>query len=519
MNYEELRQRVSFWVAPIAGGSPAGTSAKFEPEYQAVAGEVAKLDMPAGGAVVWKLVNEKGAGILTGKSKDLVIAAYLAHAQHVTGGVAGLTNGCVLLVELMEQYWDTLFPEVKRLRGRANAVQWFVEKTTLALATPPRASLDEVEALEAAAVKLADVCRARLAEMAPAFGAILEVVARMKEAVAPPPAPEQQAAAAPGGSAPAAAAPATSPAPAPPAAPAEGADLGGFLRGAGASLVDVARRMRAADARDPNAYRVLRQGTWLGLTDEPLSEGGRTPIPPPTTRDTLLGLLQGQQWGDLLEAAEAAAAEDPLWLDPHRLSWLALGALGAAHEKARQAVVAEVRSLVSRLPALPGLTFSDGSPCADPATQAWLEEEVGKAPARGSRPSGGLSEAATTRLASAREQLSAGQTAEGLGAAREAAAAASSERERFLVRLEAARLYAGAGLNGLALATYQELDRQAQEGGLDDWEPALSVECLRGLIATARILADDPRGASPDLVMSHRRLSRLDPASAHELWP
>jgi len=516
VNYDDLRQRVSFWVAPIAGGAPAGSSAKFDPEYQVVANEVAKLDMPAGGAVAWKVVAEKGASILTSKSKDLVIAAYLAHAHHVTGGAAGLTNGCVLLIELMEQYWDTLFPEVKRLRGRANAIQWFAEKTALALATPPPAKLEEVEALEAAAVKLADVCRARLAEMAPAFGAILEVVARMKEAVAPPPppAPEPQAPAAAGaqsGVAPAA--------PPPPAAPADDTDLPGYLRGAGAALADAARRMRAADARDPNAYRVVRVGTWLGLTEEPAAEEGRTPVPPPAAREALQALLQGQQWAELLEAAEAAVAEDPLWLDPHRLAWQALGAMGPAHRKAQQAIVAEVRTLVGRLPALPGLAFSDGSPCADPATQAWLEEEVGKAAARGSRPSGGAGEAATAKLAEARERLSGGQTAEGLGSAREAVAAAGSERERFLVRLEAARMFVAAGLDGLALATYQELDRQAQEQGLDDWEPALSVECLRGLVAAARALPDDPRGASPDLVMSHRRLSRLDPATAHELWP
>jgi len=516
VTYDEIKQRVSFWVAPIAGGAPAGAPAKFEPDYQAVANEVAKLDMPSGGAVAWKLVNEKGVALLTGKSKDLVVAAYLAHAQHVTGGAAGLTNGCILLVELMEQYWDTLFPEVKRLRGRANALQWFAEKTTLALATPPPANLEEVEALEAATVKLADVCRARLADMAPAFGSILEVVARMKAAVAPPPPPpaaEPQAPASGATSAPAAAARPT------PAAPAEGEDLSAYLRTAGAAVADAARRMRAADAKDPNAYRVLRVGTWLGLTEEPAAEEGRTPVPPPTTRDTLLGLLQGQQWADLLEAAEGAVAEDPLWLDPHRLAWQALGALGPAHQKAQQAVVAEVRTLVGRLPALPGLAFSDGSPCADPATQAWLEEEVGRAPARGARPAGGVAEAATARLAEARERLSGGQTADGLALARDAVAAAGFERERFLVRLETARMFGAAGLTGLALATYQELDRQAQERGLDDWEPALSVECLRGLLTTARLLRDDPRGASPDLVMSHRRLSRLDPASAHELWP
>jgi type VI secretion system protein VasJ len=235
--------------------------------------------------------------------------------------------------------------------------------------------------------------------------------------------------------------------------------------------------------------------------------------------DELAGLAQGQKWPELLEAAESAAAGDPLWLDPHRMTWQALGGLGPTYQRARAAVVAEVRALVGRLPGLAKLTFSDGTPLADEATRSWLEEEVGKAGGGARRTAPAAGEASAARIAQVKELLGAGQVAEALRASREGAAGAGSERERFLLRLDVARLLVGSGLKALALATYQDLDREAQERELDDWEPALAAECLRGLIGAARAMSEDPRGSSPDLVMSYRRLSRLDPESANDLWP
>jgi type VI secretion system protein VasJ len=524
VTYEQIRDRAKAWTASIPGASPAGAPAKFDPEYQAVANEVAKLDMPSGGAVNWKLVNEKAGAILAAKSKDLVIASCLAHGLHVTGGLAGLTSGCVLLVELMQQFWDTAFPDVKRLRGRANALQWFAEKTTAALAQPPgKVSPEEAEALEAAAVQLANLTREKLQDLAPAFGAILEVVGRVKEESAPPP-PAPQAPPAPAQpEAPAGApgaAPAAGGAPAEVAPPAEGEDLTAYLRATGAALIAAAHRLRTADRADPIAYRVLRTGVWLGVAGEPPAEGGRTFVPPPVARDALLEALQGQRWAELIEGAESAAGEDPLWLDPHRMTWQALGALGPAHEKARAAVVAEVRTFTGRLPGLASLAFSDGSPLADPATRAWLEEAAGASAPAGARPAaGGLDEAAAAALARAKELFGAGPSAEALHAAREVAAGGRSERERFLLRLEVARLYVASGLQPLALASFQELAREAQERGLDAWEPGLAAEALRGLVATARAVGDDPRGGPPDLATSYRRLCRLDPAAAYEVWP
>ncbi len=526
VEYEAFRARAEPWLAPIAGGNPAGAAARFDPEYQALAGEVGKLDAPSGGEVNWKRVVQDAGTLLQKRSKDLVIAAYLAHALHVTNGVGGLLTGMVLVAESMERYWDTMFPEVKRPRGRANALQWFVEKTAIALQTASPGPLEEMEGLEAAVRRLSQVARDKLGELCPAFGPVLEPVVQLKAAAAPPeppPAPTPEPEPEPAGEA-RAPAPVATPAFAAPAAnaPASAADALDFLRNVGSSLVSAAATMRLADAADPQAYRILRIGLWLHLASPPPAAGGKTQIPPPPEllRSQFATLVQNQKWNVLIEETESAAMQHRFWLDLQRMSWQALSALGSSHGRARDTVASEVRSLLARMPQLPTLSFGDGTPLADPQTKSWIEDQVQASSGAPARSAGAAEDPGQAeRLAEAKKLLAASQVAEALALLRDEAAHGRSGRARFLVRVETARLAAGAGLAAVAKALYEELDREATAHRLDEWEPAIAAECLKGLLASARALAKDPRGASPDLTDAYRRLCRVDPAAAHEVWP
>ena len=115
VDFEQLRDRASHWLEPIPGASPGGAPAKLEPTYQRIASEVAKLDLPAGGAIDWKKVAEGSEDLLCKRTKDLVLASYLAHALHMTRGIDGLTTGVTFLAEMLDRFWDTLHPEAKRL--------------------------------------------------------------------------------------------------------------------------------------------------------------------------------------------------------------------------------------------------------------------------------------------------------------------------------------------------------------------------------------------------------------------
>jgi type VI secretion system protein VasJ len=523
---QTLRTRTGPFLEAIPGPSPAGTPARLDPAYQAVADEVAKLDAPAGGVVDWKVVVSGAGELLRTRSKDVVLAAFLAHGLQATGGLDGLATGLGLVADLLDVYWDTAYPELKRIRGRANAVQWLVERARVTLPEAHATARDAaaVAGLEVAAQRLAEVVRARFADQAPAMGPLLDEVARLKgeadRAAAPPPSP---------------AAPAAPAVAAPPAAPAAGpATLPGpeqatdWLRDVGTALASAANVLRRADVADPRAYRLMRTALWLHLEAPPPAPAGKTAVVPPPAdlREQLAGHAQNGRWPALVELAESALVRQRLWLDLHRLVAQGLAGLGEGHARAREAVVLGLRTLLARMPALASLSFEDGSPLADPATRAWLAEEVAPrpaapvpaaAPATGASAAGASADAAA--LAAARRQLAGGKLAEAFAALRALAAASPDGRRRFAIHLELAKAAAAAGLKAVARATYDELDRDVVAHRLEDWDPALAAEVLKGLIATTRALGNDPRAVKDSLVSQYQRLCRLDPAAAHEVWP
>lgn len=530
VDFEQLRERAQPWMEPIPGASPSGVSVKLEPIYQMVTSEMAKLDMPAGGAIDWGKAIDLSSELLRSRTKDLMLASCLAHALHVTKGLDGLTTGVVLLAGMLERYWDTLFPEVKRLRGRANAVQWFLEKTTASLPDGEldAAEVDRVEALDTAARHLGNLLRERLGDAAPAMNPLLERIERLRLSAATPqpgpaaePSPPSQPEPAPVTQLPSGAAtPAALPEPVGVLGNAE--DAGDFLRRIGEALLTAAGVLRRADSTDSTSYRLLRTGLWLHLSGPPPASAGRTQIAPlpEQVRERLQLMAQNQKWAALLEECESSVQQYRFALDLHRMSWEALGGLGSSHASARDALVIETRSLLSRMPQLPSLLFADGTPFADPQTRTWVAGEVLKQePAGGARrttvePS---DPATAARLAEAEKLLAANRGADGLALLQEGVLAARGGRGQFLARFELARISAGAGLTAIAKAIYQDLAEESAAKALDAWEPGLVADCLKGLMICAHKLNENPSVGTPDIEIHYRRLCRLDPAAAHEI--
>ncbi len=117
---QDAKDKAASLLAPISAAQPGGDNASYDPEYEALRLEVTKLDSLTGGAVDWdKVVADSGA-ILTGKSKDYLVACYHAYALYETQKLPGLAVGLALLEGLFETYWETGFPPVKRARGRGS---------------------------------------------------------------------------------------------------------------------------------------------------------------------------------------------------------------------------------------------------------------------------------------------------------------------------------------------------------------------------------------------------------------
>ena len=74
----------------------------------------------------WLLVTKLTTDALANKSKDLQLAAWLTEAHLHREHVVGLREGLDLLRGLMENFWDTLYPEIEEddLEFRAAPLAW-----------------------------------------------------------------------------------------------------------------------------------------------------------------------------------------------------------------------------------------------------------------------------------------------------------------------------------------------------------------------------------------------------------
>ncbi|MET0404318.1 MAG: type VI secretion system protein TssA [Cystobacter sp.] len=529
LSVEQLRERAHTWTAPISPEAPAGRSVKHEPAYDLVAQEVARLESPSGAPVSWSTVVTAAGELLQHRTKDLWLASYLAHGLYATEGLRGAVTGVIVLTDVLERYWPTLFPELQRPRGRVNAVGWFVARMTEALpaAQPTGEEREVVEGLETATRRLAEVAQLRFQDQSPSMKPLLEGVQRLRHRLPASARP----------------APPAEPPPLPPPPLAPPSVPSGIqantpdavletLRSLGGSLAESARLLREANTTEPLAYRLLRVGLWLHFTQPPPpGPEGRTPVPalPTALREKLERLEAHARWAELLEEVESNLGQHRFALDLQRYSATALTGLGPSHAAARDALRLELRALLQRMPAALGLLASDGTPLADERTRKWVEEDVLERAAPPAPPPPSASRAPAPRAGpvadeglgalppDVRELLAADRLPEALTRLQHQVTTATCGRGRFKSRLLLGRLCVLSGQHRMARALYESLVTESSTREMDEWEPQLSAECLEGLLLMTRTLqkttSEFPAEAWPHFI----RLSKLDPAAAFRL--
>ncbi|BCE02881.1 type VI secretion system protein TssA [Marinicellulosiphila megalodicopiae] len=118
---------------PISSEQPCGDSIRYEPEFQKLESEIAKLESLSSETTDWREVEQISVDILKNKSKDIAVAVYLAQALLQNYGIKGLASGLDVLNQLVSTHWQQMHPPVKRLRARASVLQWLSEKTDFLL--------------------------------------------------------------------------------------------------------------------------------------------------------------------------------------------------------------------------------------------------------------------------------------------------------------------------------------------------------------------------------------------------
>ena len=118
---------------PIPGDNPSGTNLRYAPVYDKIKeARRQEDDAPQGEwqrerkVADYKLVIKLAGETLATQSKDLQLAAWLTEAFLHQEGFSGLQQGLGLLRGLVENFWDTLYPEIEDgdLELRSAPLEW-----------------------------------------------------------------------------------------------------------------------------------------------------------------------------------------------------------------------------------------------------------------------------------------------------------------------------------------------------------------------------------------------------------
>lgn len=509
--------------SPIEGSdTPAGSEVREEPAFEKLEAEIAKLTSAINSPLVdWNIINQLCIELLASKGKDLLVACYLAAGLLETRSLAGLSDGLKVISDMLGTYWDTLYPSVKRMRGRRNALQWLIDRVQQRATETGWTDLPPVDA------KVADELQASLNAIdaslmdkdsdAPSIRSLITLVRSVpvvEEAPAPLPAAESLPAAAN------IAGDTTSSATAamrPVVVPDSDEQAGQALDELCARLEPIAEWLLNADLTNPLPYRLGRLAAWTPINALPGADAsGETHLPGPISQvvDALEKLKVTQADADLVHLAEAQLAAFPFWLDLNCICATALQRLGSAHEAAHREVCGESARLVARLPGIEKLAFAGGMPFANGDTLAWLGSLASASGNAQSSSSAGERDAAiAVAVGNARAMAATDDLAGAVNVLQQHLLATGNPKDRLYLQIRLCELLLlqrpGAALDAFALSIVDTIDKHL----LTAWEPGLALDGLQ--VAYKVMTRNDEGKATADGLL--QRVVALDAAAAVKL--
>jgi type VI secretion system protein VasJ len=515
---------VAALVAPIAGVNPAGADVSYDTDFEAIKAEIDKLSSVDNLDPSWTKVLDLGTQLLLHKGKDFRVISWMSVAKVKMQGWAGFAESLVLFELIARAYWDTMYPEARRARARVNAFAWMADMVHQHL-LPTTVSFAEGDAIRTANEVLKDLDGLLAEKLGDAYagpGQLRSLLRDKTLAIPEPPRVDEPVDAGDGDGA---ATQVQAQAPAGPTAPTSVDGVEPAVQASAGIFVASAAVLRGADPASAWSYKLNRWGAWAILQQTPPASDGRTYVPAPSEGAQLAEIRDGARWQELLATAEDMVPRYLFWLDLHRYVALAMDNLGPSFAAAREVVGREVTYFVARMPGVASLTFDEGTPFADAATQSWLDEEARTWGAGG----GGSAAAAVAskedeeiaaRLVEAQAMVSGGKVADGLASALALADRAADARLRFRARLAVGKMALDAAKHDLARGMLEHLVADVERHGLETWEPATCATLYTYLLVASREVSR-ARGGSPDLVAREQylfdKLCRLDPASAIKL--
>ncbi|MBN2515598.1 MAG: type VI secretion system protein TssA [Deltaproteobacteria bacterium] len=508
---------------PINQDNPSGSDVRFEPEYDELQSEIEKLTSPTSeGGVDWNKVIKLCTTIIAEKSKHLLVASYLCVALVRSRGVDGLETGLVIYRDMLDTFWDVLFPPIQRMRGRQNAIEWWKDGIISAIKSlPPNLSLTEekVDNLNEIVGAIGSFFDEHVDDP-PSLHQLQESIAALQDEAGPETAEQQEGGILPGHE------------PPPPekiikqeestdVIPVQNPDK--VLSNGLDLLSQAATIFMKNDPSNEMSYRLTRLAAWLPVKKLPPAEDGKTRIPPPMQEiiKAMKNLYQKKEYKGLLESAEGRVGQFLFWLDLSHYVAEALEELD--YEEAHSVVVQETATYVSRLPGIEELSFSDGTPFADEDTKGWLKsiaiDKSGGTKGSFVIPGKTHADSEETEIYKVYKQSEAlmkkKKLEEAVELIQEKLSGGTSQQSRFLWRIVLIRLLTNAQKARLAVPHLREILDDINKHHLDNWDPDLVLSALTEVYRCLTVQTDKELQDQATEAMD--RITKISPVVALRL--
>lgn len=507
--------------SPIPGcDSPVGNDVRSDDIFVALQDELQKMSDPSAtsGPDIQKILDLSGQ-ILAEKSKDLTVMCYFVFAKMKLEGISGVVEGLGCLIDMINNYWPTLYPELTRIRGRRNSLAWLNDQLSDFLKaddaeSQPEQPADVVKKLTDE-IQTLDATLSNLDQDSPSLTGLVQIVSAIPikddaqaDSAAPLSSDNQ-----PSSSGVTTSKVAT--------LPLSGSkiqsidDAYSAISEASKRLSDIVVFLSENQPTAPLLYRLSRFIAWGSVDELPPLTNNRSMLPPPQDRaKNILDTLQkNSNWKDLVSFTEGQLNIDCFWLDLNRISYQALENLGEDFATAKREVGVQTRLFIERLPAILDYQFSDGTPFADNLSKQWIKslgaQSSGDAGSAGNQHP--VSKSLQSVLDKANKFVTQGKFVDAINEIQLQIKNLPSTRDEFIARVNICRIAINANQDATAFADL--ILNLITIHDLANWDPEISADALETVYQAYAMNVANQEKASRSLVL----LAQVDAAKAFTL--
>ncbi|MDO8989122.1 MAG: type VI secretion system protein TssA [Sideroxyarcus sp.] len=470
-----LPKQVLELIQPV-GSNGTGEDPRYSEQFTQIKQEIDRLS-DANFELVMKLSRE----VLTTVGKDLRVAGYLIMSTLYCKGIAELPNAITVYRMIMDKLWDGCFPVKESARKQAFA--WLNSDrmdTFIQQQNGDSASLEDLQHLRSEIDQLNKMARLRMGDEAPQWTRINAWVDNyLREKTNQASALEQEQ---------------NTQAQKLSQTQTAGSDAPLTESRAEQQIGKIVTFYRERGER-AQAVALSRAIRWGGLAMPP-NEAGVTRIPP--LRESALNELAALQASGAGPDQVFTLCEN-LLMEPGAqwnldLQYIAHKALVALNDTASTHVLeAEIKSLLKRCVGLADLCYAGNVVFANEITKEWLNSLATEAPAESEEPAGSTADTEVKNITiAASKACTGGNLVAGLDVLKELPG--NTGRQRFIRRIEEARLCIKTKQTEMAKSMLEALDREIVRSDLSAWEPAIAISVWR--LQLKQIAIDLPKANS-----------------------